>query len=193
MKTESIVVVRRKPREQYGHEEVTVSATLEQGEVLLPSIISLRAQIEKGLNADAWVDDEIVGKFADEVLKDVPREAKPPKAAKVKPAPEVKAEEPAEEAKEEPKEEVKDTKAEVAAAVAAGKSVKVKAKATPYDRTSDLHKKLVSEMLDAGAPGWKAKAVKARSASEKLNGTPFLDSEGCVTPEFRAAFLKEVN
>lgn len=67
---------------------------------------------------------------------------------------------------------------------------KVKSAATKYDRTNDLHKKLLTDLLDKNKPGWKANASASKEASAKVNGEPFLDSEGLVLPEFKEKFLQ---
>jgi hypothetical protein len=67
-----------------------------------------------------------------------------------------------------------------------------KAKPANYDRALDLHKKLVSEMLDANVPGWKAKASKAKEVSESLAGEAFLDAEGKVIAAFKDKFVAKM-
>lgn len=66
--------------------------------------------------------------------------------------------------------------------------VKVSAAITPYDRTNDLHKKLVTELLDDASPSWKTKAVLAKETSAKMQGKPFLNSEGHIILDFRQEF-----
>ena len=69
----------------------------------------------------------------------------------------------------------------------------VKAKTTPYNRDSDLHKKLVGELLDKNCTGWRKTPSKAKDASVKLAGVEFLDSEGLVLKSFSDSLIAEVN
>jgi hypothetical protein len=64
-----------------------------------------------------------------------------------------------------------------------------KSKAATYDRTLDLHKKLVAEMLDSKVKNWKAIAAKAKEQSTSMNGMAFLDDEGRVLESFSSEFI----
>lgn len=56
--------------------------------------------------------------------------------------------------------------------------------ATKYDRNNDLHKKILSEMLDVKFKNWKANPSKAKQVSIDLDGSDFLDAEGRPMKEF---------
>lgn len=61
---------------------------------------------------------------------------------------------------------------------------KVDKKTTPYNRSIELHKKIVAENLDRHFPNWKSNAGKAKLVSEALEGKPFLDNEGRILQSF---------
>jgi hypothetical protein len=67
----------------------------------------------------------------------------------------------------------------------------VKSKATAYERTLDVHKKLLAGFLDTNYPTWKdtSNLVKAGEASKALVGKDFLDAEGNILAEFKETFL----
>jgi hypothetical protein len=67
---------------------------------------------------------------------------------------------------------------------------KVKVKMTPYDRSSELHKKLFSSTLDVLLPDWKKDAIKAKTASMFLEKSDFLNEDGIVLDSFKDALLK---
>jgi len=67
---------------------------------------------------------------------------------------------------------------------------KVKVKMTPYDRSSELHKKLFSSTLDVLLPDWKKDAIKAKTASMFLEKSDFLNEDGIVLDSFKSALLK---
>lgn len=67
---------------------------------------------------------------------------------------------------------------------------KVKVKMTPYDRSSELHKKLFSSTLDVLLPDWKKDAIKAKTASMFLEKSDFLNEDGVVLDSFKDALLK---
>lgn len=87
----------------------------------------------------------------------------------------------AEEVKEEPKKE---------------KRVIAKAKATPYDRANESHKRLLSAFLDKSQPNWKSKEViaKASKTSQLLSeaGEDFLDGDGVLLQSFKDKFLEQL-
>ena len=69
---------------------------------------------------------------------------------------------------------------------------KLKTANTPYDRESPFHRKLVSELLAASVPNWKAIASKVKEVSVEMNGAEMLTGEGDMLPEFKAKFIKLV-
>lgn len=95
---------------------------------------------------------------------------------------EPKVEDKKEEAKVEPKVEEKKEEVKADTAPAAKKSRLNSA----YNRTNELHKKVVGEILTKNFPGWDKpdRISKAKVASETLNGKDFLDGEGLVLQSF---------
>jgi len=69
---------------------------------------------------------------------------------------------------------------------------KVKGKATPYDPDASLHKKLLGEILDKAAPGWKTNTAPYKEASQAMRGKDFLDAEGLVLENFKTEFIGKV-
>lgn len=62
-----------------------------------------------------------------------------------------------------------------------------------YNRGIEQHKEIFSSALRSVAPNWKkdeASKKKAKSASEQLEGTDFLDESGVVLPSFLEAVKK---
>jgi hypothetical protein len=92
------------------------------------------------------------------------------------------------EVKEEEKQEEKKTEEKTEEKAEKPKR-KTKAKNTPYDRTNELHKKLLSEALESKDPNWK-KNPKASEVSKAMNGKDFLSPEGVRLPEFVDEFVE---
>lgn len=60
------------------------------------------------------------------------------------------------------------------------------AKATPYDRTNDTHKNLVSQLVKSIDPLFmKKNKEESQAMSKKLNGSDFLDADGGVLASFK--------
>lgn len=166
----------------YEHEEISVDVAVEEG-------------------ADAG---SALGEAMDFVLskgKVVNKQSPTPVAANEPtvsppPAKETKAKkEKKTEVKEETKVEApveKEPEEEKAPEEKPAKKVRVLGKVTKYNRNLDLHKKLLSEVLDANHKGWRGNAAKAKDASIKLeeDEVDFLDAEGKVLQSFKDA-LKE--
>ena len=106
-----------------------------------------------------------------------PKKTKPPTELDLMatPAPEPKQEEVAQGT-----EEIEAPQAEAPAA----KKVTFKEAATNYNRDVELHRKILAETLTRCVPNWKSKAAQAKEVSQKLEGAPFLDSEGRVLNTF---------
>lgn len=64
------------------------------------------------------------------------------------------------------------------------KEKKVKEKFETYDRASNVHKKLFSQILDKCYPEWESQKDKAAAASRMMVGENFLDKEGQILPQF---------
>lgn len=68
-----------------------------------------------------------------------------------------------------------------------------KKKPQVYQRTNENHKEIFSNVLKAVAPNWKKDAkskAKGKAASQKMEGKDFLDENGVVLKEFKAAVKK---
>lgn len=153
--------------------------------------VGLSANLIKGGNASEGIAElkAIILGTSESVSKKAP--AEPTTSAKAK----LKKEEPAISEVKAPEETAKEVETPVAPKEEKkAPAVKVKGKATPYDRTVDTHKKLLSKFLDTNFPQWKdsTNLPKAGAASQALNGKDFLDAEGEVLQSFKDAFLEEL-
>lgn len=70
------------------------------------------------------------------------------------------------------------------------KERKVKEKFETYDRSNQIHKKLLSGILDEKYPKWENDTSKASAASRMLVGENFIDKEGNVLQEFIDKLVK---
>jgi hypothetical protein len=64
------------------------------------------------------------------------------------------------------------------------KEKKTKEKFETYDRANQVHKKLMSKILDEKYPNWESDTSKAAAASRMMVGENFLDKEGNILQEF---------
>ena len=185
MNVTQITAMRRRPLEQYGHVEISMVATLEDGANVMNSAIQLRRYVEQATLEKIPMEEtqqmSFPTKEAEEKSK--PVEAKAETKAEVKEDKKVEAK--AETKAESKKEKKTEAKAEPKAK---------KAEGTPYDRSNDLHKKLMAEFLDAQfTPNWKTTVLqKAKDASVALEGTAFLDAEGLMLQSFKDAFVQKM-
>ena len=181
MQVTQITAMRRRPLEQYGHVEISMVATLEDGANVMNSAIQLRRYVEQATLEKIPMEEtqqmSFPTKEAEEKSKPVEAKAETKAEVKEEKKVEAKAETKAK-AKSEPKAEPKAKKAE----------------GTPYDRSNDLHKKLMAEFLDAQfTPNWKTTVLqKAKDASVALEGTAFLDAEGLMLQSFKDAFVQKM-
>ena len=155
----------------YESEDISVSANLEEGSVA-ELIEHLKGLVHgKPSNPVADTTSPVASEPKAEPAKvDTPPKKAAPKAKKAA----------AVEAVEETKEvETLPTKAEPKT---------VKKVATPYDRTNDLHKKLIGEILDKEFAGWRKSSGRAKDASAEMNGKDFLDNEGLILASFKESF-----
>lgn len=189
MQVTQITAMRRRPLEQYGHVEISMVATLEDGANVMNSAIQLRRYVEQATLEKIPMEEtqqmSFPTKEAEEKSKPVEAKVEAKAETKVGAKAETKAE-----VKEEKKAKAKaEPKAE---AKAEPKAKKVEG--TPYDRSNDLHKKLMAEFLDAQfTPNWKTTVLqKAKDASVALEGTSFLDAEGLMLQSFKDAFVQKM-
>lgn len=71
-----------------------------------------------------------------------------------------------------------------------------KKKPQNYNRSIEQHKEIFSGILKSVAPEWKktdASKAKAKSASESMEGLPFLDDEGNVLESFKTKVSAHMN
>ncbi|MBP6738759.1 MAG: hypothetical protein KA146_02160 [Leptospiraceae bacterium] len=189
MQVTQITAMRRRPLEQYGHVEISMVATLEDGANVMNSAIQLRRYVEQATLERIPMEETQQMSFP---TKEAEEKSKPVEAkaeTKVEAKAEVK-----EEKKVEAKEEKK-AKAKAEPKVEAKAEPKAKkVEGTPYDRSNDLHKKLMAEFLDAQfTPNWKTTVLqKAKDASVALEGTAFLDAEGLMLQSFKDAFVQKM-
>jgi hypothetical protein len=165
MQVEQITLTRRKPEEQYGHSEITVTATLSEGEDLYLAGIALKEQVYALLG-----------------LGQVVKAPVPVKELTTKP--EVKPEPVKEEVKETPKKEEAPKKEKV---VKEPKKPKEPTPSIKYDREVEAHRDEFASILNKEFPGWQTNAdmkAKAKACSMAMPGEYIFDSEGKVLKSF---------
>lgn len=171
MNITTVTFTKRKNIGDYNHEELSLSAVLDDDDCASECIAKIKQEVFSAL-----------GYAVDPVAPAKVEEAKPVKKA-VKKAP-AKKTSPAEEGvkaaiedaavKPEPKKEVK--KAPV-------KAVKM----VPYNREEQSHKTEFAKVLVGINPDWKKEcAMLAKEASVALNGSDFMDDKGVVLASFIA-------
>jgi hypothetical protein len=188
--TEIKVELTRNGPKAYESNKLTATATLHEGASALDALNELTGVV-LAANNDVDVSSNPTVVTSTKVTQRKPETTiiAKPKFEKPVPAP-VKLEgEKVEEVKEN-KEEVEATPAKETKATKA-KAALAKSKNTPYDRTLDTHKKLLSSFLDNDFPEWKQpkNLAKAGKASTELAGTDYLDAEGIIIPQFKESFL----
>lgn len=170
MKVNGLKYTRRFNIGNYEHEEVTVDASVNEGEhptQVLGEMINFVNT--KGLGPTVTVmgkmDSTPVGATSDHPVPKAKKETKKEKAPE--PVQEELKPEPEPEKEEKP---AKKTKA---------------SGLTKYDRGLEIHRKLFSELLETNVKDWKNHPEKAMKTSVALIGKDFLDNEGKVIPEFK--------
>jgi len=161
----------------YESEKIGVTYAMAEGEDVFEAISTCK-NVVYGNNTTVTKTTASVTETKAEKKSVVKEKKETPKAEEKKV--EEKVEEKAEEVKTEEKKEEK-------------KKTVVKAKNTPYDRTKEEHKRLLSSFLDKAVPNWKSKEVvsKASAASSKLTEekADFLDGDGNILDSFKQAFM----
>jgi hypothetical protein len=177
MKVNEIKYTRRNNLGNYEHEEICVGVSVEDGDnasTILKQAISFVSTKGETDFSSVMVDPPApkAKKETSVAKKETPKKVEEETKA------EIKAEEKSSPvAEEEPKVEEK-------------KATRVKD--TPYDRSNELHKKLLSEYLDTAHKGWKSEVQKAVTVSIKMVGKPFLNSEGSIIKDFKESFSAEM-
>jgi hypothetical protein len=192
MEIKTMEYMRRVNLGSYEHEELKVSAAINEKETFETAFKSLKQLVEAALNISQEDKNQLVLPVTSETAKketvekaveavESPKEEKP-----VEDKLEDKVEKKEEKKKGRPKSEV--TKAPAAETKPAKKAVKE----TNYDRTLDTHKNLLGQFLDKSYPKWRVaeNLKKAGEASKALSGKPFLDADGEILDSFKAEFAK---
>jgi len=179
----------------YESEEIAFEGVLEDGESPLECLQEMKSAVMeayKGVSAEPVTQKEPTKKKAakkvveeepedtdledeDEFVDDETEEEEPKKAAK--------------------KKVTKKATAKKATKKKATKKKATRKKNTPYDRSLELHKKLIGEMLTEELPNWKKDAdikTACKNASVEMEGEDFLDSEGNILESFSGEFLSLV-
>tara|TARA_R110000851_G_scaffold51546_1_gene122276 strand:- start:287 stop:895 length:609 start_codon:yes stop_codon:yes gene_type:complete len=186
----------------YESDRIGISALLDEGEDAIAAIRTIKGDILADFRGESPTgimefSTSVVEKEAAPVAKEeaAPKKKKAAPAKKKvegKTVPVVAEEEPTSEVEtaiEKDKEEVKKE------AVKKKAPAKKKTKTTPYDRSNDIHKKLLGMELDAGFEGWRKDAnlkKKCVAASHSLEGTDFLDEFGAVLESFKEALSSAI-
>lgn len=178
----------------FESEEIAFEAVLDDGESPLECLQEMKAAV---LEAFKNKEEAPVQEAPTTTKKKATKKKASKKAA---PAPEPEEEDPEEEfiddtTEEKPEKEVVKKKTTKKKAVTKKKATKKKAsrkKKTPYDRSLQLHKKLIGEMLEEELPDWKEDAaVKklVKAASVEMEGEDFLDDAGEILTSFTEEFI----
>lgn len=182
MQFESVSFMSRLNRGNYEHDELSVSAKVEDGENIRNVIFEIKQVVYESLKGSVSTPSE----KAPKVTKTVEPKVEEPKVEVQTELPLAPAEEKLEEPKAEKKAKVKtEPKA---------KTVKAP-KTTVYDRELDTHKNLIGKWLDSSFRGWNDKSTisKFGAASRALSGkAEFLDESGEILESFKAEFSKLV-
>lgn len=181
MKINELKYERKFSLGNYEMETIMAGASVDEGENPSDVLLAMMEFVNSKGGVSFQKDPAPVVEAPVEKVEVKAEEKKPAAKVKVKPAPAV---DPAKVPATISLEEVK------AEELKPAPKMKVKSAPTKYNRETDLHKKLVSEMLDRAIKGWKAKASLAKEASVKMNGEDFLDAEGKVLPSFTEAFVE---
>ena len=170
MRVSEVKFTKRYNVGNYEHEEYSLAAVLEEDENHVEAMAQLKADV-----IAAYTEENSQVKKATR------------KAAEV--------EDTEEEETEEVEQEETAEDEEVPAKAAKGKK-KFKSKAQVYQRSNETHKELFSGVMRAVAPDWKKTTeskAKAKSVSLVFEGVDFLDAEGNVLAEFKAAVKKAMS
>ncbi len=175
MKATEIKYTKRVNLGNYEHEEVGITAVLDEDDCAVKGIAELKELVAKA----------IAGEPPPAATETKPaKTGKPTKTEKKAPAPAAEEEEETIEEKEE------ETETPPPAKPAKGG---FKKKGSVYSRTNDTHKAIVADKLTELYPKWKkdaASIAKAKKLSKDLDGTDMLDSEGELLPAFVASLKK---
>lgn len=176
----------------YESEEIGVEAFI-QGEETpkqclahLMDFVNSRGQADFAVTQVKKADGPVEIKAAEETTTKVDQRQKEESVKKE----EIPAPKPKKEFKN-PQPPVRTTPEEKAVAKLPQKAA-AKSRATTYTRTTELHKKLLSELLDSAHPTWRANPTKAKEASLKMEGMPFLDDSGKILDSFKEELKKEM-
>ncbi len=214
MKIATIEYTRRRPLEQYGHEELKAIAHLEDDEGPLVAAIELKSLVNTALtmeisdvgsgdfdykdaqDSESEVgEDKMTGASEEPVAKDIVEEKIHGESApqKVKRGRKAKP-------KDEPTEELPgkvintagvETDEEIEAEKE--KPKKLRKAGSPYDRNNPIHKNLFSEKLNELFPNWRDTRGKAKDASLDLEGEEMLDADGNMLKAFIAKLVERMS
>lgn len=179
MKINTIEYLRKLNKGNYEHEELKVSAAIDEGESFDACFATLKEMVDSALGIKEINKEQLVLPIKQVEEKVV----KPVKKHEEVVSDDNKLEEKIEDKAEKKKGAKKASKPET---VPAKKPIKE----TSYDRSLNTHKNLLGLFLDKSYPKWReAESLnKAIEASKSLNGKPFLDEAGEILPSFKESF-----
>ena len=201
MEIKAVTYKRKRPMEQFGHEEFEVYSDLSPNDNAEDCMNKVRFLVNKIMGGPTQMDKQVpveaVQKPASTDVEPAKTQTDEPKKSRSKkPVLEkVEVSNTQQQAKvDEPKPETMPTvdvpaKKEDAPKVEtpAPSFKKVRGADTVYDRNLEVHKTLFRTILDELVPNWQVThREKARDISIALEGVPFLNNEGGVLPEFKS-------
>ena len=193
MQFNEIRITKRVQTADYEHEEVTISASLLEGETVEGKAQTVMAEVRHalGLAVDPMLTPaKKPAAIAATVTKTPDVEAdKAAAATKKAAADKIVADKAA--AAEAKKVEAADKKAEKEKIAAEKKAATALKKTVQYNRNEQSHKTEFAKILTGINANWKKEAVPAaQAASLAMEGKPMLDGEGKVLPEFVEALTE---
>jgi DNA polymerase III gamma/tau subunit len=188
VKITEVKYMRRYNLGNYEHEEIAISAVLDEGEDHFAAIANLKSDVASAQKGEASEHSAAIAAAGEPASKPVKEKKSPKKKAEEEPSEEAEENDETEQDIEESEEEEAEEEEEKPAAK---KSFKKKPQV--YSRASEQHKEILSKVLSSVAPDWKKtpeSKEKAKGASQKMEGKEFLDESGEVLESFTAEVKK---
>lgn len=189
MKITEVKYMRRFNLGNYEHEEIAMTAVLDEKDGHSDSFKKLKADVIAAYSGEAAPSTEKVTPTLSKSAAKLKKEAAAAEEEEVD-----EDETPADPEDDEETDEAEESEEEEEADVEEPKQAKgkktFKKKPQAYSRASEQHKEIFSSLLKSVAPDWKKtpdSKEKGKAVSQKMEGEEFLDESGEVLPEFKAA------
>lgn len=173
----------------YEHEELSLTAVVEEGESAVDVLTQLKADIEAahtGGEATSVIEPGKVKKSKKKV-EEADEEQEQEESEEETTGGTEESDDESEEETDDEAEEEETAKSSKKSSIKGKKAFKKKPQV--YQRSNETHKEIFSGVLKVVAPKWKATAeskTAAKMVSQKMEGKPFLDESGEVLEDFKA-------